>query len=93
MQSGAYMSGVVICCSANLCYERRAYFLIAKSVFSLLNIGTIDAFVWRPCLMHVKLSNEGDAFVWRLTNSRNFTVGSLYLDHINDQIRYLRKYI
>ena len=44
-------------------------------------------------LMNVNLSNSQDVFVWNLTSSGVFTVKSMYLDLLNDQPQYLRKYI
>jgi hypothetical protein len=44
-------------------------------------------------LMNIQLSNEKDTFVWRLTTSGGFTVKSMYLDLLDDQTKYLRKYI
>jgi hypothetical protein len=43
--------------------------------------------------MQVQLSNEKDTFVWGLTRSGVYTVKSLYLDLLNDNIKYLKKYI
>jgi hypothetical protein len=44
-------------------------------------------------LMHVQLNNENDKFVWGLTTSGQYTVKSMYMDLINDNTKYLRKYI
>ena len=44
-------------------------------------------------LMDVNLSNEKDIFCWKLTSSGVFTVKSMYLDILDDQTKYLRKYI
>jgi hypothetical protein len=44
-------------------------------------------------LMHVRLSNENDSFVWALNSSGNFTVKSYYLDLLQDKRNFLRKYI
>jgi hypothetical protein len=41
----------------------------------------------------VQLNDEKDIFVWGLTNSGQYTVNSLYLDLINDDTKYLKKYI
>jgi hypothetical protein len=43
--------------------------------------------------MNVQLNLEKDNFVWSLTNSGEFTVKSLYLDLLNDDTKYLKKYI
>ena len=44
-------------------------------------------------LMQVNLADEQDVFVWRLTSSGMFTVISMYLDILNGQTRFPRKYI
>jgi hypothetical protein len=44
-------------------------------------------------LMNVHLNEEKDNFIWGLTNSGQYTVKSLYLDLINDDTKYLKKYI
>jgi hypothetical protein len=44
-------------------------------------------------LTNVQLNNEKDKFVWGLTKSGQFTVKSMYLDPLNDNTKYLRKYI
>jgi hypothetical protein len=44
-------------------------------------------------LMQVQLSVEKDIFVWGLTRSGVYIVKSLYLDLLNDNIKYLKKYI
>jgi hypothetical protein len=44
-------------------------------------------------LTNVQLNNEKDKFVWGLTTSGQFTVKSMYLDLLNDNTKYLRKYI
>ena len=44
-------------------------------------------------LMDVSLSGTADEFVWDLTASGMFTVKSMYLDYMNDNTIYLRKYI
>jgi hypothetical protein len=44
-------------------------------------------------LISVELSDEPDRFIWKLTDSGLFTVKSMYLDLMNDHIRYLRKYL
>jgi hypothetical protein len=43
--------------------------------------------------MTVQLNDEKDVFVWGLTTSRVFTVKSMYLDLLDDDIKYLKKYI
>jgi hypothetical protein len=44
-------------------------------------------------LINVELTNEKDTFTWNLTTSGTFTVKSMYLDLINDDTKYLKKYI
>jgi hypothetical protein len=44
-------------------------------------------------LMYVQLSDDKDVFVWNLTNSGAFTVKSMYLDLLDDDTKYLKKYI
>jgi hypothetical protein len=44
-------------------------------------------------LMGITLTDQPDNFVWKLTKSGSFSVKSLYLDHLNDHTRFLRKYI
>jgi hypothetical protein len=44
-------------------------------------------------LMEVKLSNNPDKFVWKLTEIGNFTVKSMYLDLMNGHTRVLYKYL
>jgi hypothetical protein len=44
-------------------------------------------------LMQVQLSNKKDIFVWGLTRSDEYTVTSLYSDLLNDNTKYLKKYI
>jgi hypothetical protein len=39
-------------------------------------------------LMDVHLTDELDAFVWKLTTSGSFAVKSLYVDHMNDHTRF-----
>ena len=41
----------------------------------------------------VQLSNNPDKFVWNLTTSGIFSVKSMYLDMMDDDTRYLRKYL
>jgi hypothetical protein len=43
--------------------------------------------------MNVQLNDEKHISVWGLTNSGQYTVNSLYLDLINDDTKYLKKYI
>jgi hypothetical protein len=43
--------------------------------------------------MNVQSNLEKDNFVWSLTNSGEFTLKSLYLDLLNDDTKYLKKYI
>jgi hypothetical protein len=43
--------------------------------------------------MNVHLNDEKDNFIWGLTNSAQYTVKSFYLDLINDDTKYLKKYI
>jgi hypothetical protein len=44
-------------------------------------------------LMYVQLSDDKDVFVWNLTNSGAFTVKSMYLDLLDNDTKYLKKYI
>jgi hypothetical protein len=44
-------------------------------------------------LMDIQLTNDNNKFVWDLTPSGCFTVRSMYLDILDDQTKYLRKYI
>ena len=41
----------------------------------------------------VQLFEVPDKFVWKLNPSGLFTVKSMYLDLMNDDTRYLRKYL
>jgi hypothetical protein len=43
--------------------------------------------------MNVHLNEEKDDFMWGLTNLGQYTIKSLYLDLINDDTKYLKKYI
>jgi hypothetical protein len=43
--------------------------------------------------MNVHLNDDKDNFIWVLTNSGQYTVKLLYLDLINDDTKYLKKYI
>jgi hypothetical protein len=43
--------------------------------------------------MDIQLTNDNNKFVWDLTPSGCFTVRSMYLDLLDDQTKYLRKYI
>jgi hypothetical protein len=43
--------------------------------------------------MSVKLTNEKDVFVWGLTTSGAFMVKSMDLDLLDDDTKYLKKYI
>jgi hypothetical protein len=44
-------------------------------------------------LINVELTNEKDILTWNLTTSGTFTVKSMYLDLLNDDTKYLKKYI
>ena len=44
-------------------------------------------------LMNISLCTQPDSFVWSLTNSGVYTVKSMYLDLLFDNIVFLRKYI
>jgi hypothetical protein len=44
-------------------------------------------------LMHIRLNDDTDTFVWSLTTSGNFTVKSMYLDLLDGDTKYLKKYI
>jgi hypothetical protein len=41
----------------------------------------------------VQLNDEKDVFVWGLTNSGVFTVKSMYLDLLDDDTKFYKKYI
>jgi hypothetical protein len=43
--------------------------------------------------MEVQLTNEKDVFIWGLTTNGVFTVKSMYLDLLDDDTKYLQKYI
>jgi hypothetical protein len=43
--------------------------------------------------MDSQLSNENDKFAWSLTTSGVFTVKSMYLDLLDDRMKFLKKYI
>jgi hypothetical protein len=44
-------------------------------------------------LTNVELTNKKDNFTWNLKTSGTFTVKSMYLDLLNDDTKYLKKYI
>jgi hypothetical protein len=44
-------------------------------------------------LMSVQLNDDKDVFVWGLTPPGAFTVKSMYLDLLDDDTKYLKKYI
>jgi hypothetical protein len=44
-------------------------------------------------LMCVHLTNELDSFVWHLTSLGVFSIKSLYEEFLNEDTRYLQKYI
>ena len=44
-------------------------------------------------LMDVRLEGTNDHFAWSLTASKEFTVKPMYEDLMNDQARYLHKYL
>jgi hypothetical protein len=44
-------------------------------------------------LMSVQLNDDKDVLVWDLTPSRAFTVKSMYIDLLDDDTKYLKKYI
>ena len=44
-------------------------------------------------LMGVDLSNEPDKFKWRLTQSSQFTLKSMYVDYMNWDTRFLKRYL
>jgi hypothetical protein len=69
---------------------------------SLLNIAfrrTLSCTRWKlwlqlvEKLMHVQLNNDQNMFVCGFTTSGGFTVKSMYLDLLNYNTKYLRKYI
>jgi hypothetical protein len=43
--------------------------------------------------MPIQLNGEKDRFVWSLTLSGTFTVKSMYLDILEDDTKYLKRYI
>ena len=43
--------------------------------------------------MEVRLSDEDDTFVWKLTDSGKFTVKSMYEDLMNGHTVYLHKFL
>jgi hypothetical protein len=43
--------------------------------------------------MSVQLNDDKDVFVWGSTPSGAFTVKSMYLDLLDDDTKYLKKYI
>jgi hypothetical protein len=44
-------------------------------------------------LMHIQLNDEKDIFVWGLTTTSAFTVKSMYINMLDDDTKYLKKYI
>jgi hypothetical protein len=44
-------------------------------------------------IMTIQLNDEKDVFVWGLTTSGVFIVKSMYLDLLDDDTKYLKKYI
>jgi hypothetical protein len=44
-------------------------------------------------LINVQLTNEKDTFIWGLTTSGTFIVKSMYLDLLDDDTKYHKKYI
>jgi hypothetical protein len=44
-------------------------------------------------LISVQLTNEKDTFIWGLTTSRTFNAKSMYLDLLDDDTKYHKKYI
>jgi hypothetical protein len=44
-------------------------------------------------LMTVNLSNRQDKFVWKLTKSGVFTVKSMYVDLMNEDVQFLHKFL
>jgi hypothetical protein len=44
-------------------------------------------------LMAVQLNNDNDMFVWELTTNGIFTIKSISLDLLDDNAKYLNKYI
>jgi hypothetical protein len=43
-------------------------------------------------LMDIHLTDEKDAFIWKLTESSQFSVRSLYAELLNGNTKFLRKY-
>jgi hypothetical protein len=44
-------------------------------------------------LMDIQLTDEKDTFIWKLTDSGQFSVRSLYAELLNGNTRFLRKYL
>jgi hypothetical protein len=44
-------------------------------------------------LMYIHLTDEKDTFLWRLTDSGQFSVRSLYAKLLNGNTKFLRKYL
>ena len=44
-------------------------------------------------IMDVNLSDNDDVFLWRLTNTKKFTVSSMYSDFMHGHNPFLRKYL
>ena len=44
-------------------------------------------------LMAANLSTQKDVFVWKLTDDGKFYIKSMYLDTMNDHLRYRHKYL
>jgi hypothetical protein len=77
------------------------------SVASVLNQTPLNITFWRILtenrwrlwlqlvqrIMTIQLNDEKDVFVWGLTTSGVFTVKSMYLDLLDDDTKYLKKYI
>jgi hypothetical protein len=44
-------------------------------------------------LMHIQLNSNNDIFKWNLVESGKFSVKSMYLDMLNDNTIFLKKYL
>jgi hypothetical protein len=75
------------------------FFNIQKDHLNLTKKSTLCDNRWRLWLqlvhrlLQVHLNDEKDMFVWGLTSSGIFSVKSMYLDLLDDDTKYLKKYI
>jgi hypothetical protein len=49
--------------------------------------------LWLQLVQHLISIQLKDVFVWGLTTSSSFTPNSMYLDLLDDDIKYLKEYI